>query len=94
MVEAFFMSTRIVPCPTVRESDGLAMSSRNTRLSHAHREKAPLFYRVLSSGKPLVEMKAELERAGFEIDYIEELRGRRFGAVKLGEVRLIDNVPI
>ena len=94
MVDAFFMPTRIVPCPTIREADGLAMSSRNTRLSPEHREKAPLFHRVLRSGKSVAEMRAELENAGFEIDYIEEIHGRRFGAVKLGEVRLIDNVEI
>lgn len=37
----------IVPCPTVREPDGLAMSSRNKRLSREHRKIAPLIYKVL-----------------------------------------------
>jgi pantoate--beta-alanine ligase len=94
MVDAFFMPTQIVPCPTVREPDGLAMSSRNVRLSAAERERAPIFHRSLSSGRSLTEIRSELERSGFEVDYIEEISGRRFGAVKLGEVRLIDNVPV
>jgi pantoate--beta-alanine ligase len=94
MVQAFFMRTSIIACPTIREQDGLAMSSRNLRLSDQDREKAPLFYRVLKSNTPIVEMKRQLEDAGFEIDYIEEYQGRRFGAAKLGDVRLIDNVEI
>jgi pantoate--beta-alanine ligase len=94
MVTAFFMQTRIVPCPTVRDPDGLAMSSRNTRLNPEDREKAPLFYRVLTSNASLLEMWKKLEKEGFEVDYLEEMHGRRFGAVKLGGVRLIDNVTV
>ncbi len=94
MVEAFFMKTKIVPCATVREQDGLAMSSRNRRLSAQERELAPAFYRILTTMKSLDEAKAELGRLGFEVDYLEEHVGRRFGAVKLGAVRLIDNVAI
>jgi pantoate--beta-alanine ligase len=36
--------------------------------------------------------RAELEAAGFRVDYVEDRDGRRFGAVRLGDVRLIDNV--
>ena len=49
MADAFFLRTTIVPCPTVREDDGLAMSSRNTRLQPSERQKAPQFYQALSS---------------------------------------------
>jgi pantoate--beta-alanine ligase len=38
---------RIVPCPTAREADGLAMSSRNMRLGPAERRSAPLLYKAL-----------------------------------------------
>jgi pantoate--beta-alanine ligase len=41
----------IIACPIVREKDGLAMSSRNTRLSAAGRKDAPEIYRVLSESR-------------------------------------------
>jgi pantoate--beta-alanine ligase len=41
-------STRLHPCPIVRETDGLAMSSRNMRLTATERAKAPAIYRALS----------------------------------------------
>ena len=44
----FFADSEIVVHPTVREHDGLAMSSRNTKLSKAERERAPLIHRTLS----------------------------------------------
>lgn len=92
MADAFFMQTSIIPCPLIRESDGLAYSSRNALLTKEHRELAPNFYRVLSSGKSIIEMKDELESLGFTIDYIEADENRLLAAVILGEVRLIDNV--
>jgi pantoate--beta-alanine ligase len=36
----------------------------------------------------------DLQRAGFVVDYVEDRDGRRLGAVRLGDVRLIDNVPL
>jgi len=47
MAKDFDLPVDIVPCETVRETDGLAMSSRNRRLSKAHRAKAPLVYENL-----------------------------------------------
>ncbi len=95
MASALFLDVEVVPCPTVRETDGLAMSSRNLRLSAQQRERAPLFYRALKSkGADPAGVKSELETAGFKVDYVEERWGRRFGAAFLGEVRLIDNVEI
>lgn len=49
------LRTQIVPCPTVREADGLAMSSRNTRLSAAQRAQAPVLYKALRAARDLVE---------------------------------------
>ena len=43
--------TRVVPCPTVREADGLAMSSRNVHLSPAERSAAPALYRALRAAE-------------------------------------------
>ncbi len=92
MAEAFFMDTEVIPCPLVREESGLALSSRNRRLSPAGLLQAPTFYRSLSSGESLPAIRAQLEGAGFRVDYLEEREGRLFGAVFLEEVRLIDNV--
>ncbi len=44
------LPTEVVPCPTVREPDGLAMSSRNTRLSADGRARATVLHRALEAG--------------------------------------------
>jgi pantoate--beta-alanine ligase len=95
MAKAFFMKTKILGCPTVRESDGLAMSSRNRRLSPNERTRAANFPAILSRpGLSLSERRELLAREGFDVDYVEERANRRFGAVRLGDVRLIDNVEV
>ena len=96
LVHAFFLDTRIVRCPTLREPDGLAMSSRNRFLTPAERARAPALHRVLA--RSLAERLAPAEtadalaREGFEVDYVADRDGRRLAAVRLGNVRLIDNV--
>lgn len=92
MVEAFFIETEIIPVKTVREPDGLAMSSRNVRLTPEQRAIAPAFHEALVVSATPEEAKARLKLAGFEVDYVEDIGSRRFGAVRLGGVRLIDNV--
>ena len=92
LAETFFVETAIVGCPTVREPDGLAMSSRNARLSPAERALAPRFHAVLAEASSPAEARAQLAAAGFVVDYVEERDQRRFGAVRLGQTRLIDNV--
>ena len=67
--------------PTIRENDGLAMSSRNRRLSESQRAKALTIYKELIAirsslhSQPLDQLKKEsarhLEEAGFEVDYVE-----------------------
>ncbi|MDR3607020.1 MAG: pantoate--beta-alanine ligase [Oligoflexia bacterium] len=92
MAKAFFLPIEIIGCPTAREADGLAMSSRNTRLAPGERELAARFPRILSNRELSASQAAEeLARSGFEVDYVEDRDGRRFGAVRLGNVRLIDN---
>jgi pantoate--beta-alanine ligase len=93
MAAAFFVGTEIVPCPIVREPDGLAMSSRNVHLTPDERMLAPEFHRLLSSGAEPGEIAGRLEAAGFEVDYVERHGDRVLGAIRLGKVRLIDNVP-
>jgi pantoate--beta-alanine ligase len=92
MAAAFFLDTEIVACPTVREVDGLAMSSRNALLSPAERALAPTLARVLAAGGEPAAMRSALAAAGFGVDYVERRDGRVLAAVRLGNVRLIDNV--
>ncbi|MGZ3746327.1 MAG: pantoate--beta-alanine ligase [Pseudobdellovibrionaceae bacterium] len=94
MVRAFFMDLIIVPVPTLREVDGLALSSRNTRLTLAERLQAPAIYKALKTASSAGEATAMLVEQGFKVDYVADTRGRRFAAVFLGEVRLIDNVQL
>ncbi len=53
MVDKTKMNIQIIPCDIYREDDGLAMSSRNTRLSKVQREAAPLIYATLLQAKSL-----------------------------------------
>jgi pantoate--beta-alanine ligase len=83
LVQDLDIPTEIVPCPTVREADGLAMSSRNARLSPADREKAPRLAEILfavagqlATGVPaepaIDEATDEIVAAGFDrVDYLE-----------------------
>jgi pantoate--beta-alanine ligase len=92
MADAFFLPTTIVPVETVRETDGLALSSRNRRLPGTDRAKAPAFHRALVESATPDEAVRALRAGGFVVDYVEDVDGRRLGAVRLGGVRLIDNV--
>ncbi len=94
MARDFFIPTEIVACPTVREASGLAESSRNRLLTEAAREKAAGLFRALATAADSSEARAALEAEGFAVDYVEDHWGRRFGAVFLDGVRLIDNVPL
>ena len=93
MVKAFFLDVEVVPCPIIRESDGLAMSSRNLRLSKKEREIAPQLFAIISSGQSIERMQKMIEAAGFELDYLATQGDRLLVAATLGEIRLIDNVP-
>ncbi len=82
MVRDLDLPLQIVALPTVREADGLAMSSRNAYLSAPERAVAPTLFRVISqvaeaaaSGDVIAAAiaggKAELEAAGFKVDYLD-----------------------
>lgn len=71
---------RVTGCPTLRDPDGLAMSSRNARLSKSDRMAAPALHRALvraaatagASPKALETARAEILAAGFsDVEYLE-----------------------
>ena len=95
MVEDFFLDAEIIACDTVREESGLALSSRNSKLSEEEKYHAGLFPKILHNTELAVEeVKEQLKSYDFLIDYIREYEGRRFGAVRVGDIRLIDNIKI
>lgn len=94
MVKAFFMGIDIILCPTIRETSGLAFSSRNNRLTKEQRLVADEFARLFHQNKTCAAIKTELEALGILVEYLEEYKGRRFVAVKIGDLRLIDNYPM
>lgn len=83
MVLDLSFDLEIIPCPTLRENDGLAMSSRNTRLSPEARALAPQIYKVLNLAKEKLQAGAsvsEMQTAvnehfasfpDFELEYFE-----------------------
>ncbi len=94
MADAFFLPLEVIACPTIREADGLAMSSRNRRLSAAGRDLAPEFHRALAESSTALEARERLAAAGFSVQYVEDAGSRRLAAVELEGVRLIDNIPL
>ena len=92
MVKAFFMDVKLVPCPIVREANGLAISSRNRKLSDKGIAMAPKFHEILAAGGSEEEIASNLEKAGFKVDYVTIKNNRLYAAVFLEEVRLIDNL--
>src|SRR3990167_10760410 len=93
MVDAFFIPCKIIPCPTLRTSDKLALSSRNSRLTPSQRKKALHFPRLLHQKNiSTKKITQELTKLGFKVDYVVDKWGRRLAAVCLDGIRLIDNV--
>ncbi len=81
LVKQFNIPVTIVPCPTIRENDGLAMSSRNVRLSAEERTIAPNIYSILKKAASLRNVlspeemekyaqKAFSEIKAFDLEYV------------------------
>jgi pantoate--beta-alanine ligase len=108
MVRQLNLPVEIVAGETVREPDGLAMSSRNSYLSPAQRAEAPRLYRTLrqvGDGMPAEAAVQALAAAGWEPDYVDVRRRQNLApaqpadrervvlaAARLGATRLIDNL--
>jgi pantoate--beta-alanine ligase len=97
MVADLNVPTRVVVCPTVRESDGLAMSSRNAYLTAEQRQRAPALYASLrlarqmavNGERQVVALRHAIEQhltaiGGIELDYI--------AFVRAGTVQPVDRV--
>jgi len=97
MIGDLALEVELRALPTVRDADGLALSSRNARLSPAERERALALPRALAT-RNAAEARAVLERSnGLVVDYVEVADfdpSVLAGAVRVGSTRLIDNVPL
>lgn len=95
MVRAFFMDVEVLGLPTIREPSGLPYSSRNARLNPDERTLADQFAKIFHQKHlDCAQISQELKSLGIAIDYIEEHSHRRFAAVKIGDIRLIDNYSV
>jgi pantoate--beta-alanine ligase len=97
------LKVHVVGVPTLREKDGLALSSRNVYLSPAERAVAPMLCRTLresaariATGEPIARVMSEgwlaIEAAGFAVDYFEARHAdtlRRIETAQDGPLRLL-----
>jgi pantoate--beta-alanine ligase len=99
LVTDLHLGTEVRTCETVRESDGLAMSSRNARLSPAERTTAARIHRALAAARETLErgegsvesleakLRGDLERGGgLEVEYAEALDAPTLAALPSGNL--------
>jgi pantoate--beta-alanine ligase len=103
MAKDLDLPLKVIGLPTVRERDGLALSSRNAYLSAEERRAAPVLYRVLTAsaarieqGEPIElvieEGSAQIARTGFAVDYFEARHAMTLAPIarrKDGPIRLL-----
>ena len=99
LVERQGIKTTIVSVPTVRESDGLAISTRNNYLNSEDRAKAPLFYQQLVATKASIQCGADISSAieqavdtlsaVFDVEYIEILNANNLTQITTSSSEII-----
>ena len=77
---------QVVACPTVREPDGLAVSSRNARLSPAERGAATVLYRALEAGR------ASLEAGQRDLDVVRRAMAQEVAGERLARLDYVEAV--
>jgi pantoate--beta-alanine ligase len=118
LVKDLNLGVEIIVRPTVRERDGLAMSSRNVYLTSEERRIAPIFFHALHAGRQAIDSGVTDSKSilaimqliitgspAIEVDYLAvcdpatleplsriDRQAVLLGAIRLGRVRLIDNV--
>jgi len=107
MVGKLKLPIEIISVPTIREKNGLAISSRNIRLGKNGEKIAEVIYRALS--QPTIEqMRSEISKEpGFKLDYLEVIDETTFEMAEpdtknkraiiagwVNQLRLIDNIPM
>lgn len=88
LIKAFHFPAEMFLCPTVREKDGLALSSRNARLSTLERKEAPELYRGLKTG---LDVMRKGERRAERI--ITSVKAYYQNHLKWGKIDYIDLLP-
>ena len=99
LVERQGIKTTIVSVPTLRESDGLAISTRNNYLSPEDRTKAPLFYQQLVATKASIQNGTDIPSATeqavdalsvvFDVEYIEVLNANNLTEITTSSSEII-----
>lgn len=100
MVADLSMPIQIIPAPTLREDNGLAMSSRNQYLTEAQRQQASGIYQVLEQARNKIQQGdrnypqlqqdayAQLEQMGFEPEYFDIRRAEDLELAQQGDMEL------
>jgi pantoate--beta-alanine ligase len=120
LVEDLNLGARVIVYPTVREADGLALSSRNVFLTPGQRRAAPVLFQALKAGRAAIRdgvlsgskirqiMRTALSSDPIvRLDYLavcdpdtleplKQIRDRAvlLGAIRIGKIRLIDNLLV
>jgi len=97
MIQDLALEVELRVLPTVRDADGLALSSRNALLSREERQRALALPRALSTRDPEAARKVLAESNGLEVDYVliaDFDPPVLAAAVRVGSTRLIDNVVL